>query len=172
MTKAVFLDRDGVINRKAPEGQYVTRWEEMEFLPGAHEAVAKLNRAGFLVVVVSNQRCVARGLVTSAEVDAMHARMRNEFETSGAKLDAIYFCPHENNPACDCRKPRPGMLFQAAQTHDVDLTASWMVGDSDSDVEAGRTAGCSHFCRIPHHPWPHLPRRRQECCRQRPMPQA
>jgi D-glycero-D-manno-heptose 1,7-bisphosphate phosphatase len=140
MTKAVFLDRDGVINRKAPEGQYVTRWEKMELLPGAREAVYLLNQAGFLVIVVSNQRCVAKGLVTTDEVDSMHARMRHEFEVSGAKLDAIYYCPHENQ--CSCRKPRPGMLLQAARTHDVDLSASWMVGDSDGDVEAGRTAGC------------------------------
>jgi D-glycero-D-manno-heptose 1,7-bisphosphate phosphatase len=142
MTKAAFLDRDGVINQKPPEGQYVTRWEEMEFLPGARDAVYLLNEAGFLVVVVSNQRCVARGLVTSDEVDSMHARMRLEFEASGAKLDAIYYCPHEDQPPCSCRKPQPGMLLQAARIHDVDLSASWMVGDSDRDVEAGRTAGC------------------------------
>jgi D-glycero-D-manno-heptose 1,7-bisphosphate phosphatase len=143
MNKAAFLDRDGVINRKAEEGQYVTRWEEMSFLPGSSEAIRLFNRAGFLVVVVSNQRCVAKGLVTSNEVDSLHARMRGAFEAAGATIDAIYYCPHEARPACSCRKPRPGMLLQAARTFDIDLAASWMIGDSESDVEAGRTAGCS-----------------------------
>jgi D-glycero-D-manno-heptose 1,7-bisphosphate phosphatase len=106
MKKAAFLDRDGVINRKAPEGQYVTRWEEMKFLPGACEAIRLLNNAGFLVVVVSNQRCVAKGLITTEELDSLHAQMRNEFAAAGATIDAIYYCPHEIQPPCSCRKPR------------------------------------------------------------------
>ena len=142
MKKAVFLDRDGVINRKAPEGRYVTRWEEMELLPGVREAVGFFNQAGFFVVVVSNQRCVAKGLITTDELESLHARMRREFETAGARLDAIYYCPHEYEPPCACRKPQPGMLLNAAREHDIDLTQSWMVGDSGHDVEAGRAAGC------------------------------
>jgi D-glycero-D-manno-heptose 1,7-bisphosphate phosphatase len=142
MKKAVFLDRDGVINRKAPEGQYVTRWEEMEFLPAVHEAVRLLNQAGFFVVVVSNQRCVAKGLITTDELESLHARMRREFEAAGASLDAIYYCPHEYEPPCACRKPQPGMLLDAAREHEIDLTGSWMIGDSGHDVEAGRVAGC------------------------------
>ena len=142
MKKAAFLDRDGVINRKAPEGQYVTRWEEMHFLPGAREAIRLLNNAGFFVVVVSNQRCVAKGLITSDELDCMHARIRHEFATAGARIDAIYYCPHETDPPCSCRKPRPGLLLDAALRHNVDLAASWMIGDSERDVEAGRSAGC------------------------------
>jgi len=143
MKKAVFLDRDGVINRKAPEPHYVTRWEEMEFLPGAREAIRSLNQAGYFVVVVSNQRCVAKGLITTSELDSLHARMRHEFEGAGARIDAIYYCPHEVQPPCDCRKPKPGMLLEAARTHLIDLGGSWMIGDSDDDVEAGRSAGCS-----------------------------
>ena len=132
MKKAAFLDRDGVINRKAPAGEYVTRWEEMEFLPGTREAVRLLRRAGFLVVVVSNQRCVAKGLITASALESMHERMRREFAAAGAIIDAIYYCPHENAPPCGCRKPQPGML----------LAASWMIGDSGRDVGAGRAAGC------------------------------
>jgi D-glycero-D-manno-heptose 1,7-bisphosphate phosphatase len=140
--KAAFLDRDGVINRKAPEGQYVTRWEEIKFLPGACEAIRLLNHAGFLVLVVSNQRCVAKGVITTDALESIHARMRHECEAANATIDAIYYCPHETQPPCSCRKPHPGMLLHAARTHDVDLGASWMIGDSESDVSAGRTAGC------------------------------
>ena len=134
MKKAAFLDRDGVINRKAPEGEYVTRWEDMEFLPGTREAIRLLNDAGFLVVVVSNQRCVAKGLITTEELESMHVRMCREFQAAGATIDAVYYCPHDYQPPCGCRKPQPGMLLDAARAHDVQLAASWMIGDSDHDV--------------------------------------
>ncbi len=142
MNKAAFLDRDGVINRKPPEGQYVTRWDEMQFLPDVATAIAKLNEAGFRVIVISNQRCVAKGLVTEAGVDALHERMRDELAAAGAIIDAIYYCPHEKSPVCSCRKPAPGMLLTAAREHEIDLAASWMIGDSDIDIAAGKSAGC------------------------------
>jgi D-glycero-D-manno-heptose 1,7-bisphosphate phosphatase len=143
MKQAAFLDRDGIINRKAPEGQYVTRWEEMEFCPGASEAICLLNRAGFLVVIVTNQACVARGLMTAAELECMHARLSFTFEAAGATIDAIYYCPHKNEPPCSCRKPKPGMLLQAARIHNIDLARSWMIGDSARDMQAGRAVGCN-----------------------------
>jgi histidinol-phosphate phosphatase family protein len=142
MNKAAFLDRDGVINRKMPEGQYVTRLDEVHFLPGVASAITRLNKAGFLVVVVSNQRCVARGLVTADEVDAIHHTMRLELKAAGATIDAVYYCPHEKTPPCNCRKPAPGMLLSAAREHHIDLVASWMIGDSRTDVAAGKSAGC------------------------------
>jgi D-glycero-D-manno-heptose 1,7-bisphosphate phosphatase len=142
MNKAAFLDRDGVINRKAPEGQYVTRWEEVEFLPGAATAISTLNRTGFRVIVVSNQRCVAKGLVTTGEVEALHQKICRELADQGAVIDAVYFCPHESSPACNCRKPAPGMLLTAAKDHQIDLHSSWMIGDSAADVAAGKSAGC------------------------------
>jgi D-glycero-D-manno-heptose 1,7-bisphosphate phosphatase len=114
----------------------------MEFLPDVREAIRLLNRGGFFVVVVSNQRCVAKGLITTAELDSLHARMREEFAAAGARIDAIYYCPHEMLPPCACRKPQPGLLLDAARKHELDLTASWMIGDSEHDIEAGRTAGC------------------------------
>jgi D-glycero-D-manno-heptose 1,7-bisphosphate phosphatase len=142
MNKAAFLDRDGVINRKPPEGQYVTRWEEMELLPGVVEAIASLVKAGFLVIVVSNQRCVAKGLLTLAELDSIHQRMRNKLAADRALIAAVYFCPHDLKLSCSCRKPAPGMLFNAAHDHEVNLAESWMIGDSDTDIEAGKSAGC------------------------------
>ena len=143
MNKAVFLDRDGVINRKArTEDAYVTRWDEMEILPGVEEAIVRLNQVDFRVIVVTNQRSVAKGLITARELDAIHQRMCEHLSNAGAKIDGVYYCPHELEPPCGCRKPQPGMLLEAARVHDIDLTASWMIGDSEKDVEAGKKAGC------------------------------
>ena len=139
---AVFLDRDGVINKKAPEDQYVTRWEDFHLLPGVVEGITKLNRAGVSVIVVTNQRCVAKGLLSEAELNELHRRMLDHLANAGAKIDAIYYCSHEEEPPCRCRKPAPGMLLDAAYAHGLELAASWMIGDSDIDVQAGKSAGC------------------------------
>jgi D-glycero-D-manno-heptose 1,7-bisphosphate phosphatase len=142
MVRAVFLDRDGVINRKAPEGHYVTQWAEVKLFPGGAEAIKRIREAGFLVVVVSNQRAVAKGLVSEAELQSLHLRMWQELFRGEKGFDAVYYCPHDGDPPCGCRKPQPGMLLAAAKDHGIDLSGSWMVGDSESDVQAGRRAGC------------------------------
>jgi D-glycero-D-manno-heptose 1,7-bisphosphate phosphatase len=142
MSRAIFLDRDGVINRKVPEGQYVTCWEAFLILPGVVESIALLNQTGFRVIVATNQRCIAKGLMTTAQLEAMHQRMSEFLARRGARIDAIYYCPHEMEPVCRCRKPAPGMLLDAARDHGIDMPASWMIGDSDSDIEAGKKAGC------------------------------
>jgi D-glycero-D-manno-heptose 1,7-bisphosphate phosphatase len=142
MRNAVFLDRDGVINQKAPEGQYVTCWEDMQFLHGVAEAIALLHDHQFLVIVVSNQRCVAKGLLSVEGLEQLHRRMLDHLAERDAPIHAVYYCPHEQQPACTCRKPAPGMLLQAAAEHLLDLPGSWMVGDSDVDIEAGQRAGC------------------------------
>jgi len=142
MNKAVFLDRDGVINEKPKEGEYITSWGDFHILPGVAEAIALLHGAGYMVVVVTNQRCIAKGLITAAGVEAMHQQMVDSLASAGAVIDAAYYCPHEMEPACDCRKPAPGMLLQAANSLSIELAASWMIGDSDIDVEAGKNASC------------------------------
>jgi D-glycero-D-manno-heptose 1,7-bisphosphate phosphatase len=139
---AAFLDRDGVINRKAPEGQYVTRWDEFHVLPGAVEAITLLNRAGLSVIVATNQRCVAKGLLSEVDLKSLHQRLFDHFTEAGATIDAIYYCPHDLDPPCRCRKPAPGMLLDAAASYGIDLPASWMIGDSEMDVLAGKAAGC------------------------------
>jgi D-glycero-D-manno-heptose 1,7-bisphosphate phosphatase len=106
------------------------------------EGIAQLNRAGFWVVVVTNQRCIAKGLITEAELRELHQKMREALAHAGATIDAVYYCPHEVEAPCLCRKPAPGMLFDAARSHGLDLAASWMIGDSEIDVEAGKSAGC------------------------------
>ena len=142
MSRAVFLDRDGVINQRPPEGDYITRWEDFHILPGVAEGIALLNHAGFSVIVVTNQRCVAKGQLSDANLQQMHERMTDVLARAGANIDATFYCPHEIEPRCGCRKPAPGMLLCAARLHGIDLRTSWMIGDSDSDVEAGHSAGC------------------------------
>src|ERR1039457_849329 len=115
MSRAAFLDRDGVINQKAPDNGYITRWEDMEILPGVGEAIALLNRAGFRVIVVTNQRCIAKKLITTDELEALHQRMRDDLSLAGATIDEVYYCPHELHAPCTCRKPRPGLLLDAAR---------------------------------------------------------
>ena len=142
MKKAAFLDRDGVINKKAPGNGYITRSQDFQLLPGAVESIKLLNQAGFLVIVVTNQRGIATGLLSGEALAQIHAKMSTELAADGAHLDAIYFCPHEIEPPCTCRKPAPGMLLTAATEFHIDLHNCWMIGDSESDREAGRRAGC------------------------------
>jgi D-glycero-D-manno-heptose 1,7-bisphosphate phosphatase len=142
----IFLDRDGVVNEKMPEGSYVTRWEEFHLLPGAAEAIARLNRAGRRVIVVSNQRGVALGLYAAADVEAIHARLQDELKARGAHIDAFYFCPHDFCPdgkdGCDCRKPQPGMFYAAQRAFpEIEAATSAMIGDSAVDVEFGKRLG-------------------------------
>lgn len=153
MKRAAFLDRDGVINRKLPEGQYVTSWGELEILPGVPEAITLLNQAGYLVFIATNQRGVARGLMSLDDLEAIHRRLTAELASRAAVITQIYSCPHDNIPPCRCRKPAPGMLLDAAAAHNLNLADSWMIGDSPRDIEAGHQAGC-HTIRITHQPEP------------------
>jgi D-glycero-D-manno-heptose 1,7-bisphosphate phosphatase len=137
----VFLDRDGVLNEKMPEGRYVTCWREFHLLPGVPEAIARLNHAGLRVVVVSNQRGIALGLYTAADVENIHASLQNFLKSHGAHVDAFYFCPHDKRE-CNCRKPLPGLFEQAAaQFPGLAAATSVMIGDSLSDIEFGHRLG-------------------------------
>lgn len=139
--RAAFLDRDGVLNRRAPPQDYVKSPVEFVWLAGAREGVLRLNREGWLVLVVTNQRGIARGLMTDRDLEAIHARAQRELEAIGAHVDAFYTCPHADSDACSCRKPQPGLILRAAQDWNVDLGASFLVGDDDRDLEAARRAG-------------------------------
>lgn len=143
--RAVFLDRDGTINRDV---NYLSRPEQVELLPGAGPAVARLNGAGLLVLVVSNQSGVARGMFGQAEVEAVNAQLSRQLTAFGARVDRYYFCPHhpEGKVACyarrcDCRKPAPGLLLRAAGELGLDPARCFMVGDRPLDMEAGLAAG-------------------------------
>ena len=139
--RTVFLDRDGILNEKMPEGQYVTRWEDFHVLPGVPEALRRLNEAGLRVIVVSNQRGIARGLYTLADVEAIHAAFQRQLNGAGAHIDAFFICPHDQGQ-CNCRKPLPGLFEQAvAQFPEITAATSVMIGDSLSDIEFGRRLG-------------------------------
>jgi len=136
----VFLDRDGVINRLRSD--YVTSWDTFEFLPQAKDAIRTLSATGMRVVVVTNQRAVAQGLLSVAELARIHDHMRAELTAAGATIDAIYYCPHDKG-LCACRKPGVGMFLQAqCEFPEIDFTRSVVVGDSLSDMQAGRRLGC------------------------------
>ena len=143
---ALFLDRDGVLNE---DQGYVHRWEDFRWIPGAREAVAAFNRAGWLVLVVTNQSGVGRGYYTEADMHALHARMAEDLAAAGARIDAFYFCPHHpdapeeayRHPDPPDRKPNPGMILRALADWPIDKGRSVLVGDKDSDLEAAQRAG-------------------------------
>ena len=152
LRRAVFLDRDGVVN---VDHGYVGRWEDFAFAPGAVDAMRRLHDAGWLLVVVTNQSGIARGYYTQADYEALTARMRAELAAAGAPLAGVYHCPH--HPAgtvagyardCDCRKPAPGMILRAARELGIDLAASVLVGDKDSDLAAAHAAGVGRALRV------------------------
>ncbi len=148
--KAVFLDRDGTINKYVG---FLRNIDEFELIPGVADAIRKINESGYLAIVVTNQPVIARGEVTVEELNEIHNKMERLLGEQGAYIDAIYYCPHHPDKGfegeipelkinCDCRKPKPGMLLQAAKDFNIDLSKSVMIGDSENDMEAGRVAGC------------------------------
>ncbi|MCH8290786.1 D-glycero-beta-D-manno-heptose 1,7-bisphosphate 7-phosphatase [Candidatus Poribacteria bacterium] len=141
---AIFLDRDGVINRNL-DNDYVKSWDEFEFIPNSLEAIKCLTDAGYPLIVITNQACINKGLVLPQTLDWIHQEMLSEIEHAGGYIQAIYHCPHRDEDQCDCRKPKPGMLIQASHEHHIDLPNSYLIGDSMRDIEAGKRIGCRTF---------------------------
>lgn len=148
--RAIFLDRDGTLNKYVG---FLRDIEALELLPGVSEAVRTIDRSGYLAVVVTNQPVIARGEVTAPQLEEIHAKLETLLGAEGAYLDGIYYCPHHPHKGyegevpelkidCDCRKPKPGLLLRAAEDLNIDLSRSWMVGDGESDILAGKAAGC------------------------------
>lgn len=139
MAPAVFLDRDGVINRDRSD--FVKSWDEFEFLPHALEALRILSQTPYAIIIVSNQSGIGRGLITEETLRDMHRRMMDRIHAEGGRIDAIYYCPHAPEAGCACRKPAAGLFWQAARDLNLDLAASWAIGDSYRDAEAANRAG-------------------------------
>ena len=154
--KAIFLDRDGTLNKYAG---FITKAEQFEMLSGASDAIRMINKSDYLAIVVTNQPVIARGECTFDELQLIHNKMETELGKAGAFIDGIYICPHHKDKGydgerpeykfdCDCRKPKAGLFLQAANDFNIDLTQSYMIGDSDVDVEAGKNAGCKRSIMI------------------------
>jgi D-glycero-D-manno-heptose 1,7-bisphosphate phosphatase len=139
--KVVLLDRDGVINKKSPKADYVKNWKEFKFLPGAIDGLVMLSERGYEIYIITNQPGVARGLMTKEDVDTIHANMRGELARHSVIINGIYVCFHGWDEGCECRKPKPGLLYQASREHFFDLTKAVMMGDDDRDGEAAKAAG-------------------------------
>ena len=137
--RAIFLDRDGVINENRPD--YVKSLAEFVFLPGALEALRRLAGVGMPIVVVSNQSAIHRGLVSHATVDAITQAMQRQVEMAGGRIDAVFYCPHRPDEGCTCRKPKTGLFHQAARRLDLQLAGSYVVGDALSDIQAALSIG-------------------------------
>lgn len=154
--KAIFLDRDGTINKMVG---FVTKPEQFELLPEVAKAIRVINKSGYLAIVITNQPVIARGDCTFEQLQIIHNKMETELGKEGAFIDAIYVCPHHTDKGfsgewpeykcdCDCRKPKPGLLLQAAKDFNIDLSQSYMIGDSDRDVEAGENAGVKEAIKV------------------------
>ena len=136
----MFLDRDGVINQKPAPHDYVRTWSDFHFLPNITDWIRLFNALGYLVIVISNQRGVARGIMSATGVEEIHRKMIAELARRGAIIDDIFYCPHQDGE-CNCRKPLPGLVVQAQEKWDLDFSKSLLIGDSDADEQLAATCG-------------------------------
>ena len=141
MSRAVFLDRDGVINKERKN--YVKNLEEFEIFNGVSKAIKILKEKNFLVIIITNQSAINRNLLTKDKLDEIHNHLQEILKKDNTSFDAIYYCPHKPEENCDCRKPKPGLLLRAAKDHKIDLKNSFFIGDSITDIEAANAAGCN-----------------------------
>lgn len=147
--KAIFLDRDGVINK---EKGYITSWADFELLPNTLKALQLIQQSEYLSIVITNQSGIAKGLYTEAELMHIHEQLNRQLSEAAVEIDAFYFCPHhvdgiikEYTKVCDCKKPNNGLILKAAQDYNINLEASYLIGDSERDVFAGNQSGCTTF---------------------------
>lgn len=139
---AIFLDRDGVINRYPGDTKYVTSWRKFHFLPNAKKAIALLNTKRYPVIVISNQAGVSKGLYTQGALDEITQRMRAELQKSNASIDRVYYCTHRDEDQCSCRKPKTGLLKRAVKEKGVNPKRSFFIGDTIRDIDTAKAAGC------------------------------
>ncbi len=141
--KTVLLDRDGVINKNPPDNGYVCNWKDFAFLPNSQKAIKKLTDHGYEIYIVTNQAGIGRGIFSEQQLADVHRQMLVEIEKFGGKIKKIYYCPHHPNDNCNCRKPKPGMLMRASHEYNFNLSETFFIGDSISDIQAAQSAGVS-----------------------------
>ena len=138
--KYIFLDRDGVLNKRPPKAEYIRKPEDFEWLPGAKESVKKLNDAGYHIILISNQAGIARGVMTDEDFQAVQNKMTSDLSEIGAEIEGVYYCPHGWDDGCECRKPKPGMLYQAQKDYGINLTECVLIGDDERDIITAHNA--------------------------------
>ncbi len=143
LNKAVFFDRDGVLNKERKD--YVKIPSELEIFSGIVEPIKKLKEADFIIVVITNQSAINRRLTTHKNISDIHSTIQKFLQKNGTQIDHFYYCPHKPDDYCQCRKPKPGMFFKAAEDLQLNLQLSWMIGNSDTDIQAANAAGCKSF---------------------------
>ncbi len=146
MSRAIFLDRDGVIIRNRDD--YVRSWTDVEFIPGAIDAISRINKINYKVVIATNQAGVGRGLMTLETANLINEKIVEAIRSGGGQIDRVYMCPHSPHDQCSCRKPKPGMLISAANELTLSLNQSWMIGDAWTDLETGANAGTRGICMV------------------------
>lgn len=142
LDKVVFLDKDGVINLDSPD--YIKSWADVVFIPGSLKAIQRLTEADFSIILITNQSAVNRHLMTREGLDYMMAKLTHTIAENGGLITDVFFCPHTPEEKCSCRKPLPGLIHQACDRYVIDLSSACMIGDSDRDIECGKTAGCGY----------------------------
>ena len=140
MKKAIFLDRDGVLNLEKKD--YVKSIKEFQIIDGVPKAIVELKKKGFLVIIITNQSAINRGLLTVKILNEIHNHLQEILKSNNTSIDDFYFCPHRPDEKCKCRKPNPGMILKAVQEHNIDMNQSFMIGDSLTDIQAAQKAGC------------------------------
>jgi histidinol-phosphate phosphatase family protein len=138
--KAIFLDRDGVLNKNRDD--YVKSTKELEIFSNIGKEILKLKMKGFLIIVITNQSVINRKIITIQELEEIHLTIQKFLMKNNTSIDKFYFCPHRPDENCDCRKPKPGLILQAINEFSIDVSKSWMIGDSKTDIQAGEKAGC------------------------------
>lgn len=139
--RCIFFDRDGIVNRH-PNNRWISSWADFRWMPGFMESLRLALQKGYVAAVVTNQQGIGKGVHSAAEIEALHAQLMAQLRRWDLPILGVYTCPHIAAAACACRKPEPGLLLEAARAHDLDLEASWMVGDQERDILAGHAAGC------------------------------
>ena len=140
MTKAIFLDRDGVINQERKD--YVKKLDEFIILDKTSDVINIIKNRGFLVIIITNQSAINRKLLSVETLNKIHEKLQSYLERYDTSFDGVYFCPHTQSENCECRKPKPGLILQAVIDFQIDLSESYMIGDSETDIQAARNAGC------------------------------